>query len=515
VFWSENRKGNFDIFARVIQGDKPGTTLQLSKAPGADVFVVAATDSKGNVWAAWQAWRDGKAAIFATAQNGNSFSAPTQVSNSTSNEWNPAIAADSSGRVTVAWDSYRNGSYDIYTRTASADGSWGPEIPVAASARYEAYPSISYDKAGRLWIAYEEGGEGWGKDFGAHRSTGIPLYQARVVRVVGLDPTGGLVDPGADIGTVLPGESEVPVEFVGRQSAITEWQRPDPALWTRRKPNDHPWPAANPRNSHPRLTVDNSGRIWVVFRSGHPMNWGPLGTCWSEFVTSFDGSAWSNPVYLFRSDNIMDNRPALAARAAGELLVIHSSDYRRESYRLVKKGWEVGQMLAFKEPDPYNNDLYASAIHLPPAPGPVAGRGAGPAPDPVKVSESAENNATAALVRSYRIDEGGRSLKIARGEFHRHSEISMGGGLDGSIIDQWRYMIDAAAMDWVGCCDHDNGAAREYSWWTKDGTLTASLLEPWELIRRSNRASATKSNGLGGVRAIWRFGSPHWMQFEL
>ena len=20
-------------------------------------------------------------------------------------------------------------------------------------------------------------------------------------------------------------------------------------------------------------------------------------------------------------------------------------------------------------------------------------------------------------------------------------------------------------MDWVGCCDHDNGAGREYSWW--------------------------------------------------
>jgi hypothetical protein len=26
-------------------------------------------------------------------------------------------------------------------------------------------------------------------------------------------------------------------------------------------------------------------------------------------------------------------------------------------------------------------------------------------------------------------------------------------------------MIDPAAMDWVGCCDHDNGNGREYSWW--------------------------------------------------
>ena len=29
----------------------------------------------------------------------------------------------------------------------------------------------------------------------------------------------------------------------------------------------------------------------------------------------------------------------------------------------------------------------------------------------------------------------------------------------------FRYAIDAAAMDWIGNGDHDNGAGREYSWW--------------------------------------------------
>ena len=42
----------------------------------------------------------------------------------------------------------------------------------------------------------------------------------------------------------------------------------------------------------------------------------------------------------------------------------------------------------------------------------------------------------------------------------------MDGALDGTLLDQWRYIIDAAGMDWVGCCDHDNGGGREYSWWT-------------------------------------------------
>ncbi len=29
----------------------------------------------------------------------------------------------------------------------------------------------------------------------------------------------------------------------------------------------------------------------------------------------------------------------------------------------------------------------------------------------------------------------------------------------------FRYALDAAKMDWIGCGDHDNGAGREYSWW--------------------------------------------------
>ena len=34
-----------------------------------------------------------------------------------------------------------------------------------------------------------------------------------------------------------------------------------------------------------------------------------------------------------------------------------------------------------------------------------------------------------------------------------------------SLWDAWRYALDAAALDWIGCCDHDNGHGREYTWW--------------------------------------------------
>jgi hypothetical protein len=63
-----------------------------------------------------------------------------------------------------------------------------------------------------------------------------------------------------------------------------------------------------------------------------------------------------------------------------------------------------------------------------------------------------------------------------RGEFHRHTEISFDGKNDGPLVDAYRYAIDAAALDWVGCCDHDNGTAREYTWWLEQKYTDAYLL---------------------------------------
>ncbi len=466
VFWSANENHNFDLWARVIENGTPGATVRVTNAPGSDVFPAATSDSSGRVWVAWQGWRNGKGVIFAATQRGNGFSEPQAVSGSQSDEWNPAIAADSSGRVTVAWDSYRNGSFDIYARTATAPGQWGAEIPVAATPLYEAYPSIAYDGDGRLWIAYEVGPDNWGKDFGAHRSTGVSVYYARGIRLVGLDRSGQLIAPAVLPDVALQGIAEIREDGGGRQGDIKGWERADSELYTRRPSNAHPWPENNPRNTMPRLTVDNSGRMWLAFRSMHPSVWTPIGTSWSEYVISYDGKAWTGPVYIFRSDNVLDNRPALLSKQGGELVVINSSDSRREVQYMLKKGWSLGQLLGSPIPDPYNNDLYASVLNLPVAAGQIPSRAIGPPPPPALIADLDKDRGATSAVRNYRINEQGGTLEIVRGEFHRHSEISMDGGLDGTLIDQWRYRLDAAALDWVGCCDHDNGGGREYTWWT-------------------------------------------------
>ncbi|MFN7936049.1 MAG: hypothetical protein U0R19_22150 [Bryobacteraceae bacterium] len=475
VFWSSNEKGDFELMARPIENGRPGAIVRLTTAPGSDVFPSAATDAKGQVWVAWQGWRAGKAAIFAAQQKGAGFSAPAAVSSSSGNEWNPAIAADGTGRISVAYDSYRNGHYDVYARTA-INGAWGREFLVAGTSAYEAYPSAAYDLQGRLWIAYEEGAEGWGKDFGAHDTTGVALYQGRAIRIRGFEKDGRAVAlPNLPDG-VLPGVASLRVDDTSKQqSAPNQWLKPETDRANKRVASRASQNFAAPKNTMPRLLVDASGRLWLVARSNHPVWWNPVGTVWTEYVASFDGKQWTGPVFLAHTDNLLDNRPALASVKGGELQVIGSSDHRRQF-----------QLMGVAAPrravnDPYQNDIFVNTVHLAAASGTLT---ASDAPSPASAGAASDAKSELAMVgtmRNARYSTKAGTLRPIRGEFHRHSEVSMDGGTDGTVIDQYRYMLDASYMDWVGCCDHDNGGGREYSWWIEQ-KLTDIFHSPGKFV---------------------------------
>jgi hypothetical protein len=452
VFWPASDGGNFDLYARSFEAGKGGKTVKLTSDRGPDIAPVAATDAKGRVWVTWQGFRNGRSQIRASYQQGDKFSDEILVASSISNEWNPAIAAAPNGDVTIAWDSYRNGNYDVYLRSFDSGAKPAAEKAAAASARYEAYPSLAYDKDGRLWLAWEESDAGWGKDFGANETTGIGLYQGRWIMVKVWQGNRAFTPPGLD--ELLPGRPSWPVDSPTRQSDPRRGVQPDPELYKQRQPSATPQPPPRPYNSYPRLLADRGGRIWLAYRTAHPLWWVPIGTVWFENVVSFDGAAWAGPIFVHHSENLLDNRPALTSTAAGELVIVNSSDGRQQFHP------QTANYAPVKD-DPYNNDLYSSRIVL---------------ADPVKPSQltpAAEETAAAGApdmpsvrrMREYRARVNGAEYRIVRGEFHRHTEISMDGGRDGSLLDAYRYMLDASAMDWVGCCDHDNGHGREYTWW--------------------------------------------------
>jgi len=462
VFWSANSGGNFDIFAAPVQAGRAGKPQQLTTERGSDINPVAATDSNGQVSVAWQAFRGGRSQIRAARQQGTSFSPEITVAASAGNEWNPAIAASSSGEVAIAWDSYRNGNYDVIFRTYDTAGRGRPERAAAASARYEAYPTLAYDPSDRLWIAWEESGSGWGKDFGAYETSGIALYQGRSIRVKVFQGEQAL-SPG-NLGATLPGVPNLKVDSPARQSDPEKGIQPDPALAQNRQPNRTPMPPPRPKNSFPRLLADRSGRIWLAYRTAQPIWWTAIGTVWFENVVSFDGSAWSNPIFIPHSDNLLDNRPALASTAANELFVIGSSDGRQQFHPNLR-GMNIPNQQFQVPQDPYNNDLYASRIVLTESVKPAQLAPAAAEPLPATQTGAGMETPDVRRVRAYRTRIDAAEYRILRGEFHRHSEVSMDGGSDGSLLDQWRYALDPVALDWIGCCDHDNGFGREYSWW--------------------------------------------------
>jgi hypothetical protein len=453
IAWSQQIEGNWDIYYRWYtpgEGSGEGTLSEvqrLTSAPGTDFGVVAATDAKGVVWLAWQGWRQDNFEILAAAlAEKHPFARPRTLTTSKANDWSPAIATNAAGDVFVAHDTYDKGDYDV--RLCRIRGEEIKTWMVADSAKFEARPSLACDAAGRLWIAYEEGEEQWGKDYsnpqfrriGLEKNPGSALYTKRTVRLK------CLVDD-----KLMRPASEPPE--VGGVKQVR-------------------------KKSLPRLAVDSAGRVWLLFRQ-HPRLGTPGGAAgegWVSYATHYDGQEWSLPQPLAGSDYLIDDRPALVPLGANLLAVYTGDDRLRTQNR--------GQC-----------DLFAAVLFASGAQKPVrliedqSGEKATlPAVHP-------EEAADVARLREARIEAGGKTYRLIRGEFHRHSEFSSHGDIDGLLEDSYRYALDAGRLDWMGNGDHDNGFGHEFMWWLIQKTADLYQHAPHFIAAYSYERSVVYPNG--------------------
>jgi hypothetical protein len=429
IAYSASRQGGHNVFARPIQrnpkGLQAGEEVRVSSSPREEAGVVSflspvmCTDPSGKVFLACQCWdRQGRAGLGFLSWHPENRSHVRMVGSA--NAWHATLSA---GRkdVTAAWDEYSAGDYDVGLLVPGLNDS-----PTPSSSRFEARPSIAHDAQGRLWIAYEEGPVQWGKDYGAQDSqAGNPLYNERSVRVVCL-VDGKLHRPVAELPTARFEPPQLPFEAPKTQG----FERAT-------------------RYSSPQIGLDGKGRVWIVYRqkfgsrySSHP------GSYWLSFARRLDGDRWSEPIELHHSDGLLDHRPVLLPHPAGGLIVVHNTDGR------------------YSTPETIDNQIYLSVVDLPGDPVEPKLVPHDPGKKDEKLTAAAKREAEAVRrIRDYRVAAGGKTYQLLRGEFHRHTEISWDGGPDGSLEDMFRYGIDAAAMDWIGNGDHDNGGGREYSWW--------------------------------------------------
>jgi hypothetical protein len=424
VAWAQQVDGDWEIFHRRYTPGKEGEAgrwsdvTRVTRHPGTDFNVVAATDSDGVVWLAWQSWREDNFDILLGAQaDGHAWKEPRVISRSKANDWSPAIAADGKGNVYVAYDTYDQGNYDVLLAAVNKDNKEAKTIPVAASAKFEARPHLACDAGGRVWVAYEEGDEQWGKDFahagpvknvGLEKNPGFALYVNRTVRVRCL-ADGKLMEPADDL-----------------EKAFTA--------------------AALRRNkSLPRLAVDGSGGVWLLVR--HHLVPGAAGEAWASFAFRYDGAKWGAGLPLADSANLMDVRPALVPFDKGVLAVYSGDDRIRTQNR--------GQ-----------NDLFAAVLRPAAKAGPPKLVAAADPPAAKLATVHPHEADDVARMRKARLEVGGKKLQLLRGEFHRHTEYTSHNDGDGLLEDAWRYGLDAGALDWIGVGDHDNGFGVDYYWWT-------------------------------------------------
>jgi len=68
-------------------------------------------------------------------------------------------------------------------------------------------------------------------------------------------------------------------------------------------------------------------------------------------------------------------------------------------------------------------------------------------------------------IRAFGITNEGKKYKIYRGDMHRHTDVSQDFKYDGSLLEGYRYGLDAASFDYIALTDHQTGYDQEFTWW--------------------------------------------------
>ena len=411
VVWSDQVDGNRDLYARSLKGSDLSAVERLTTSAQPDIYHNVTTDSRGRPWIVWQAFRDGQSDVVARFHDGNSWTEPQTVSASSANDWEPAIAADSKGNVYVAWDTYDKGNYDVLTRrfnSGSPDGgSWDDIVPLADTPKFEAHVTLACDADDRLWATWSESGTQWGKDngFGLEQE-GTRLYESRSMPIA-VREGGRWLEPTESLDSALP-----------------------PAL-------------AGDRNDSPTIQVDGNGGVWVFFRHRTPRVLDSISDHWSFYATwelwgmPYSNGRWGEPVYFPNSGSRLDVRSGFATSSGGDIVAVWPSDGRDYEHMIVRHA-----------------DVFVGKIG-------AVSRGGSPRLQPrtqpqITVYPIHPNEKRdIETIRGYEISSGDKTYKIYRGDTHRHTEFSMDGINDGSLLQTYRYAIDVAALDFYANSEHN------------------------------------------------------------
>ncbi len=419
LIWSQrpttDGPGNWDLYAMAWEDNEWGERRRLTDNPLPDIEPDVARGADGTIYVVWQAMVGRHSQIRLKYLQDGRWSETVSVTQSASNDWEPSVGVGPNGTAWIAWDRYTS-NYDVYARSFSPARGLSPERAVAATNRFEAHSSVAVDSLGRPWIAWETGAANWGKDLGAFLGTaapGSPLGGPRRIEVVCLN------------GNVW----KAPAGF---------------------EPKD-PLAPGSTSVSRPALFFDPDGNLWMSFKRRYSRRAFRPSVFWESSLTRLAGDGWTDPIVLPQSWSRKSTRMSLAA-ANGRLWAFWPHENR---------DWAFASR-------PHSNRVVAGSLALP-------GKGSEPELSeyrPALLEAPAvhpNEEADVRAIRNHRMELGGETLRIVRGDLHRHTELSQdsGGIDDGSLPEFYRYMIDAAEMDFGASTDHQAGGTDYWNFVTQ------------------------------------------------
>ncbi len=417
VFWSQRSGPRWSIWGRMLDGDSWGEPQRIS-ADGSNTFHRAAPMGDGSVAVVWQSAQgsagQARTDIWMRLWDGTTWSDPMQVSASGANDWEPQVAGGPEGQAHIVWDSYHNGNYDIFYRSY-ANGALGEIEQVTSSPRFQAHANVAVAPDGVPWLAWDESGTNWGKDQGylVTPPLSVPLHQERSIQIIRRSG-GAWLEPVFEL---------------------------EPFYVYRLFPNFE----------NPHLAFDRNGTLTMLFRHWTRQKAHSIGSrmMWETFLTRFDGERWTIPMPLAHSQGSIEKRPSIGMVGA-DLMAAWMTDNR-----------------SFSNAVPQNAEVYVADLGVAPGAPDYSDRNFQPYVEPFaeEVPIHPFERQNVATVRNYTIDAGDRKFRIFRGDMHRHTDVSQDFKYDGSLIEVYRYALDAAAMDYIVPTDHQLGYDQEFTWW--------------------------------------------------
>src|ERR1700733_14893592 len=165
VVWSERNDTDWNLMERVYSGDawSPVPTISTSATSPNMFHKLVPSAGSGPLRLIWVGYDGGQSYLYLSNWSGSAWSQPQRMSEAS--VWAPDAVSDKDGSIYLAWGGYRDGNYDIFFRHVRADGTPDEIEQVTKSPRFEAHPSLAIDGQGRPWLAWDESGANWGKDW--------------------------------------------------------------------------------------------------------------------------------------------------------------------------------------------------------------------------------------------------------------------------------------------------------------------------------------------------------------